>query len=722
MLRASCCAAFLFGACLAVAQDLNKPITYRTVAVPLHQALDDISKRSGITLFASEELQDEPVIVSVKGVSTQELIDRIAFTVDAQWKERSKSEFELYRSEARSQQLQDATVADRTKKIQLATDRLKKTIAPSDYTELGLEKTARSLAGALQTLDEDAVAKRGFIDARQAETILTRSPAHHFLIGLMQLLPVADLAKLDPGQGIIYSTSPTTGEVALPDGTADLLEEFVREQNLFAEAFARIRKNAHPTSATAWMNDKVAPVSADRLRIVLTVDRFPYGISSPSAHLLVIDGSKESGMSNVVDAFQSFSKLSPQESEKNYDDAKALAAKDIDVPLRDESRIVLDAINEATKAGWGVMDMTPPVKELLLHPDQRDPLSFYVSDAILYLADSRHKNLVAYPSDYMLRNGLSSESPGAMKLPTFLYDLPRSGIDLDEDQGWLILKPIEPKEEWIRRMNRGLLANCLREANERGFISIEAAAALANSEHGNQDSNFPEFYERFGEKYNPYKNRDRHLLRFYASLSQSQVDRLKSGAPLTVSDFSKVQYDRFTDLIYQSRSYSRMQFQTQEMMYASGGYELQKEPCEILPEGIPNTTSISMNVSNNDVFLIDRKADTVDAVMVGTITDIAYAVLQKGPFLADQTGVHNAAGIGWISAGQSRETMFNFDFGKGRTGSESLKEIFFSPDRFTLDTLPGDLKAKLAEAIKIAKQTMSEMESRQEEPPPQPPL
>ena len=43
---------------IASAQDLSKPVTYTTPAVPLHKALDAISAQTGLKLFASDELED----------------------------------------------------------------------------------------------------------------------------------------------------------------------------------------------------------------------------------------------------------------------------------------------------------------------------------------------------------------------------------------------------------------------------------------------------------------------------------------------------------------------------------------------------------------------------------------------------------------------------------------------------------------------------------------
>ena len=89
MLRPGIAFSLLIATCsLANAQDLTKQITYRTVAVPIHKALDEISSQTNLKLFASDELQDEPVILKLTHVSAQEFMDRFASIVGGEWTDR----------------------------------------------------------------------------------------------------------------------------------------------------------------------------------------------------------------------------------------------------------------------------------------------------------------------------------------------------------------------------------------------------------------------------------------------------------------------------------------------------------------------------------------------------------------------------------------------------------------------------------------------------------
>src|SRR5579885_918197 len=90
---------------LSPAQDLSRPITYRTVAVPLSAALDEISKQAKITLFASDDLASEPIVASIKNASTKDVMDHIATAIGAEWKERTTTEYMLSRPEDLAEKL-----------------------------------------------------------------------------------------------------------------------------------------------------------------------------------------------------------------------------------------------------------------------------------------------------------------------------------------------------------------------------------------------------------------------------------------------------------------------------------------------------------------------------------------------------------------------------------------------------------------------------------------
>ncbi len=703
MNKSSACLFFFLLAALGGAQDLTKPITYRTVAEPLHVALEELSKQAGIKLICSDQLQEDPIILSLRAAPLQGTMDHIAAAIGAEWEKRSQTEFLLQRTDALAANLSKQAANAREASIKQAIDRLTRENSANLISDAELQKTAISLAGALTIIENDPRTKRGYVDGRTAQTIALRAPAHHALISLLSFLPTRRLAEIEPGDKIVFSTKANALQKQLPDDAQAIAEEFVRKQNIFAADFKKARP-APLQGVDYYSAGSVLPVPQGTPRLVLIFQRSPFS-RTPTVKVVVVtpDGSV------VGSAEDRLSTNSPAMITASEKATAELAANQPDISLSEDSKEVQAARTAAFKNGPNV-SLSPHVRELLFNPDKHEPLSFVVSDSFLALADDSQTNLVASPTEWTVNMDDPYQEEGPYKLATFLRELAPLGMTVMTEGGWTIAKPADQVEEWKRRTNRPFLGDCLREADSRGCILIDTAAKLALSERADLQSGVMEFAsDWFGQKYRPYNDGTKNLLRFYADLSAPQLEQLKSGGKLSLSQLTPDQQAQIHTMVY------RPNLDLEAPNIDGENSALIHEPTEFLPTGLSSDVTVSMTTQDQDVLFTGMRSDDYDFSFPTDINGIGFAIAmyraqtsQQDAGLPNPSGFHGLGRTTWIAPGHSHELFFNFALTSDHGATGSLSEVVCSDQRWTLDTLPQDLKEKLKTAIAAAQTQMEE--------------
>ena len=703
------------------AQDLSKSITYRTVAVPLHVALDQISKQSGLTLFASDELASDPIVLSIKGAAAKDVIDHIASAVGAEWKQRSATEYMLLRPEDLAEKLsKDATDA-REARIKSAIDRITKEEAKKPYTDAQLQQNARDIAAAFKVIEEDPMTKKGYIDGRPVQALATRSPAHHALVNLLSQFPIRRLAELEPGEKIVLSNAPNAMQEAFPKDSQSLIEEFIREQNVYADAYAKAQPNQHLSFDPDYMSGGTAPIADANFKILLVASRWDRLARPVSVSFTALDA-----RGNIIGS--SYEDLNPDNLAKRVadsDTATKIAQSQKDIPLSESSQLVFDALDGASRNRTQAQ-ISDKLKTLIINPEKYDPLSFLVSDGLLALADDSKSNLVGVLPDCAVNLNSVQTDDRTFRLATFMRTLTRScNVVTQTAEGWTTIAPEDRVEEWKRRTDRALLGKCLREGNEQGYISISSAADLALSQRADCDLDVAMFWAWTNEKFNPFADRPRHLLQFYASLTPAQISQMQSGGKLAFSSLTKDQWQILQTLAYADD----LNLAGSNWYYNAGYPDARHDRTESLPNGIPSDGSVALKDNAQDILYAQLSAD--DFVLSPreiSIESIGWYLAQQQAGLmksnvGNPEGFHNVNKVDWIAPAKSHTFTFSFDFGKNRSGTGTLKESICGTERWTLDKLPADLKQKVDAAAVQAKQQMAQQAEQNSPPQPQaPPL
>lgn len=679
-----------------MAQDLAKPVTYRTVAIPLHSALEEISRQAKVNLYASAQLADEPIILSLKSVPTQEAMDRIAQAIAATWQKKSPTEYLLVRTGKQEDELNRAAVDAREEGVREAVERLLKSEDPSELTDAGIERTAQSFAGALKLFLNNPMTKRGMWDTRQIQAVSSRSPSHHALLRLIRLLPTRRLAELQAGEKVVFSSSPNRYQEEIPAGREQVRDEFLDQQRKLAAAF----RKAHPgplVDAEMYFQNVVSTVPEGDVKLVLIVERSWFGSVPPWATLILV------APDDTVVGYASEGLVANPAPNPVDVDPKTEA------PLSEDSKVVYELVKLLEKGGSSATGLSARQRELILDPAGHDPLSFLVSDGFLCLADVNHSNLAACPTESMANNYLEPGTSG-FKLASFVRTLRHMGLTVTRSDGWVVATPSDPAEEWRRRMNRELLGQCVQEGDRSGCISIETAGKLAASERADRDSVLPNYYHMFGEKYDPYHGRDRHLLRFYDSLTPSQLSQLASGNSIRFGDLSKEQILCAERLFYSKNGQGGQGLEwIAEFPHAGGdqGSSLYyREPTEIMPEGLPVDATFTMATENKDVLFAGYRDGEYRVAYESSLNSVAYTVAMKqagrserDPRQEEYPGFHRMNEVDWVAPGHSRELLFDFRISPRFRVTAKLREAIQGNEKWTLDSLPPELKKRYDAAL-----------------------
>ncbi|MEQ1935076.1 MAG: hypothetical protein ABL962_14550, partial [Fimbriimonadaceae bacterium] len=226
------------------------PIKLDYVATPLKTVLADVEGQTGLKLSGGP-LANQPVIVSVKSMTSKVFLDQLAKALDAQW-EMQGDTLRLSRGPGQVRAAQDRESAERATWLKDAmlkvADRKKES---EDWSDAAIQKRKdeddRRRAEILKNIGGDG---NMVIDVVGSSGI---SPADLFVVEAMRRTPTNLLSSIQPGQRVVFSNFPNRMQRTLPYASSKIAE-FVKAYNKLA-----IQTPAETGSATIRLNDSRSP-------------------------------------------------------------------------------------------------------------------------------------------------------------------------------------------------------------------------------------------------------------------------------------------------------------------------------------------------------------------------------------------------------------------------------------------------------------------------------
>lgn len=454
---------------LAYCQDLDRQITYTGNAVPLRAAVDAISKQSGVKLKVDPDLEEEPIFLRLEQVPMTEALSRIADVFAADWVDHGDYR-QLEQSEKRISEIRAALLSKRVLAIKESMDKLVKTTSEAPPLD---QERAEKIVAAYIKLDAQAQPGRSADADKQHLALAVQLPATRFGAKILATMDPSDLATIGTNERAVYSTNPN--EMQRPLGAFDpaIVAELNRERDLIKAAVEKLKPNMQPREDSSLpyssdLQNEVFKSDAAPARFLVRVDNMGF---VELAEITVLD-EKGNAIAQDYESIGADWNSSIDRRTKNAELDKAIVKDGFDLsPMSKELLARLYPSGE-------VRPLNGEARQAMLSPTTSDPLSIITGDTILIGAAQQGLNVVALVPDECDQSALSAGKSGRTSLDRYKSALEYYGASMTIQDGWLTIKPLDPRKATDERMPRAALQKFVQDIVSKGTVSIEDAADL----------------------------------------------------------------------------------------------------------------------------------------------------------------------------------------------------------------------------------------------------
>lgn len=546
-------AALGLGLTLASADDpMQQPVHYDQPAQAVKQLLANLSRQTGVRLFAPSPLDAEIVLVSVHGIPLETLMDALAAVMDAQWVKQPNGSYHLLRTPklARERRAQDDA------KILAELRRYLERPETRALTEPLTEPIVRERLQAIQSLAQELVeqAPVGSPEWKQAifkvaELLYPLDPNERLMARLTRQLNLRRLLEIPVGERRVFSN--VQGRYLLPFGfpVQPLLEQYQREAATMYHLWTHPTYGIDPARLASWLPSnyhhrwKLPQTPFTRLYLIVSRrDPDEFGLKAILAderleHVVSHDSSLRPILDGDALSWASLSATPPN----------GTPPSPVQIGWSDLSRQFIKAYRVLERGREATA--FPEV----LDPNKVEPLSTIPSDVLRTYARQKGRPIVALVPDklawWISRHALEEYSTLERCLTEFQED-----IEVEERAEVLLLKPRWSSHWWGRRLDRQAMSRWLQQVRQHGYLKLEDRLALLKMyEPVKRNAAVFEIYQDMVLPAEEIPRFDWQI-GLLNSLTPRQIDRLRAGEPLTLAELSPAQRERLIHDIYHSEA------------------------------------------------------------------------------------------------------------------------------------------------------------------------
>lgn len=410
-----------------------------------------------------------------------------------------------------------------------------------------------------------------------------QNPGVRALVRALATMNPNDIASLPIGGRVVFSTRPTGMQRTLSTSVLPIAERAISEGAIYRDTMRSLAGQDRVMMFgggpnMGWDQD---PASGQIGNVLVILQRGGFGPQIRASFIVV----NQNGESMVVQtdgvnpASQTITVNNPKADDTQVKfTPEALAYAQIvnsQVPAGgfagravvvtdtgNGSRPVTSVITNAPEAN--LVRVADEVKDAVLNPEKRDPLSYFVAEALDALAAVEGKPFIALVPDRLVNQVAAMAISGTVTVAQVKSALTTVGrMSFGENSGWLTLEPIDIVAQTTRRVDRSALGTTLRTLNANGNWSLEQTAAyIASCPKAMGQTNFD--FGTIGaicplalSGDGLFANLD--ILAFYGSLSSSQQTTLKQTGALALGGLTGPQRDQLNALIFHSEDGPRAQ-------------------------------------------------------------------------------------------------------------------------------------------------------------------
>ncbi len=661
---------------IAGASSVDKNVTFSATAAPADRLLKALGEKAGVPLRATPNTAKDVLLISVKDVPLNVVMDRIAKAENASW-EPENDGFRLIRSTTQQRADEDrdraalaARYASGLQKVVTEANGLK---ALTDISARGFVEKAKEASA--QTDD----GKSNSWQRVQALTL--EAPSGRLLTRLVALLRASDLAMMPENSRLVFSDNPNRMQQRFAVSPSSALQAFVREQSAVAVAAGPglASQNNNPYMQ---LNVLTGALKSPPVKVNLTVIRRPFE-TSLTCNLEVLDAK-----GNILSQANRTLGSDP------FRDMMSAPADRTAVPIKlsDESRqlrAVFQAFNGRGNTGGATL--TPELKKKVADPFANEPLSYATSDMLLQVAEAKQANLVAVLSDMSIA-AMFPMGEGEMNTSQVTPLLTMSSEEMTVADGWMTVLPVTPAAVRKSRCDRFALSHLLQTVVKKGTLSLDDGAAYALTCPG---VNIDIIAMLSCAAIEPtavilFESNGMAPLRFYGGLSQAQRQIAAAKQPINFASLSSGQRNALFELTFGAESRLNM---SRTMAFEEGQAPIfpTNDPTELLPNGIPNDGRFTLTSHDEFVVLPIRSGGVQPMDQGMTATDLAWRVFSQenpevgGSWASDPA---NKISLDKLMPAQRTTVSFHFDMTPKIAMDQQLHQISSKQSTVAFASLP----------------------------------
>ena len=717
----------------------RQTVTYQHVATNVGTVLSDLSKITGKSFVAGKSLANDIVILAVKDMSVQLLMDKLAEITAGTWEE-SAGEFTLVRSSSRARAQEQTEFKARQKKVVDAIAALQPGAKKKDggSGQMALSMTFGGFGGA---------------------------PTTKAINRLLALADATSIAAIDVDGRLVFSTSPTAMQKSLPDSSFAILSDLVAEQNEAARKQAENQQTETPQMAEMRKamekmgmggGGKITSTPTKALLIVSRqgffggfniqlrlFDRQGAVVHNGSTMLsiggdgLFDDAIFTSGEGGTSVAISTDGAIVDQVDPKAPKPA-TIGPKEDPIKFSEISK----QLKELNGMNMQQKKMSSELRDRLLHPELYDPLSFSQSEALLAVADAKDLDVIAMLPDSVI-SMFSFGAAGGNETPSshLKWLLENKRLKVVNDGKTLMVVPATPADNRRYTFNRKVLGEFLVACAKIETPGLELTASFALKSPSPSENRAMGFYLRI---FTPglvnggmMGSNSWDMLRLYGAMSPDQRQGLLAGRTIPLANFSPEQRAQLSKMVFGAnakldvatgrQNQKSDEFSWDSMMGGMFGGQAQtfrEEPTEIMPNGIPGAGFLDV-VVKKDYFVVVADENSQMADMMGGMGIDELAMLkyfQEDPKMSEVSGM--IPRINNVKLGDRLTLDFNFTLAPRVTYHQKLTDdqIDKSKDAVSMSSLPSDMQARIDKRVEQMKKNpfpFAGFMGRQSAPPPQ---
>jgi len=665
-------------------------ITFESPGITVKAFCAELSRQTGRSYEARDEVQSELLAIRVEKVPIDELLKKLCFV------DRAKVEFDGAKHLVRPDLAARADNAKERLGVRITSVRALQEHARSFIRGHPLTADeAKDIARSISRLAERIVAQRAAGDDTNSvrtwvsrEDELNRIAVGETLAKMFSAIPPEELANIEIGGSAVWSTRPTSVEHPSPVAPQQLLAEFIRDERAWSEL-------ASPyLSQGAFSGTGIRPAGdhADQTAII----RLEVHQARMSRFTVVLEGFDERGKSlfSIVQ--------SPRTLESIHRDSKAAEPNSRPEPseLPSESvkliRLWSGYPSSKEVATWRT---DSAFMEAYFNPEKHDPAAETFGRAMLSLARERDKALVAMePASFASILGDDAIKQGKVDLAGIEYRLKHpydpdySTAEYASNDDWITIRPQDLEEASGAEFDRARLGWLLRTARDAGAFNLPDLARFA--------SDSPRIFgptslvaARRLETLVPglmggslLSDFQWPLLCFLGRLTDTQIAFAQRPEGLSLATCNAPQLAA----LWNAFQYARFEFHGQRDVW-------QSHPTDALPEGLPGGGALHLSV---------QTAPSLFA-RIGTPGESVQAGHYTPKFLAQRLTrgaggeLENSYDLIGVRAESNTQYLFHFDFPdevKSTIGLSSFAPT--SAEVRSIDQLPEPVRSQVLDELK----------------------